>query len=56
MRTSRGSVGAGMKTSPWIILGSTVILMIAVIVFAVQNTHRELNLAAHSPSSESGWS
>jgi len=41
MRTSRGGVGAGMKTSPWIILGSTVILMIAVIVFAVQNTHRE---------------
>jgi hypothetical protein len=30
-----------LKTSPWIILGSTVILLIAVIVFAVQNSHRE---------------
>ncbi len=32
---------AGMKTSPWIILGSTVILLIVVIVLAVQNTNRE---------------
>ena len=31
----------GMQTSPWIVLGSTVILLIAVIVFAVQNSHRE---------------
>lgn len=31
----------GMQTSPWIILGSTVILLIVVIVFAVQNTNRE---------------
>jgi two-component system, NtrC family, sensor histidine kinase HydH len=30
-----------MQTSPWIILGSTVILLIVVIVFAVQNSHRE---------------
>ncbi len=30
-----------MQTSPWIILGSTVILLIVVIVLAVQNTHRE---------------
>ncbi|WP_319405409.1 ATP-binding protein [uncultured Desulfosarcina sp.] len=32
---------SGLQTSPWIILGSTVILLIAVIVFAVQNSHRE---------------
>ncbi|MGD9367712.1 MAG: ATP-binding protein [Desulfobacteraceae bacterium] len=31
----------GMQTSPWIILGSTVILLIVVIVLAVQNTNRE---------------
>jgi len=30
-----------MKTSPWIILGSTIILLAVVIVFAVQNSHRE---------------
>ncbi|HSO20236.1 MAG TPA: ATP-binding protein [Desulfosarcina sp.] len=32
---------SGMQTSPWIILGSTVILLIVVIVFAVQNSQRE---------------
>lgn len=32
---------AGMQTSPWIILGSTIILLIVVIVLAVQNTNRE---------------
>ena len=31
----------GMQTSPWIILGSTVILFIVVIVMAVQNANRE---------------
>ncbi len=31
----------GLRTSPWIILGSTVILLAVVIVMAVQNTHRE---------------
>lgn len=30
-----------MQTSPWIILGSTVILLIVVIVLAVQNTNRQ---------------
>ena len=30
-----------MQTSPWIILGSTVILLIVVIILAVQNTNRE---------------
>ena len=39
-RTQR-SLRAGMQTSPWIILGSTVILLIVVIVFAIQNTNRE---------------
>jgi len=41
MQTSKGSLSTGMKTSPWIILVFTVILMIVVVVFAVQNTHRE---------------
>ena len=30
-----------MRTSPWIILGSTIILLIVVIVFAIQNSNRE---------------
>ena len=41
MRTSTGNVSAGMQTSPWIILGSTIILLVVVIVFAIQNSHRE---------------
>lgn len=40
-RRSRSDLPAGMQTSPWIILGSTVILLIVVIVLAVQNTNRE---------------
>ena len=39
--TSEGSLRAGMKTSPWIILGSTAILLIVVLVLAFQNTNRE---------------
>jgi two-component system, NtrC family, sensor histidine kinase HydH len=35
------NIKTGMQTSPWIILGSTVILLIVVIVLAVQNTNRE---------------
>ncbi len=38
---AQNSLHSGMKTSPWIILGSTVILLIVVIVLAVQNTNRE---------------
>ena len=34
---------SSMQTSPWIILGSTVILLIVVIVLAVQNTDRQKN-------------
>lgn len=41
MRPSKGGVSSGMQTSPWIILGSTVILLFVIIVFAVQNSHRE---------------
>jgi two-component system sensor histidine kinase HydH len=41
MRTSKGNVSSGMQTSPWIILGSTVILLVVIIVFAVQDSHRE---------------
>lgn len=32
---------AGLQTSPWIILGSTFILLVVVIVLAIQNTSRE---------------
>jgi two-component system sensor histidine kinase HydH len=39
--TSEGSLRAGMKTSPWIILGSTAILLIVMVVLAFQNTNRE---------------
>lgn len=35
------NIKTGMQTSPWIILGSTVILLVVVIVLAVQNTNRE---------------
>jgi len=38
---SRDSLRTGMQTSPWIILGSTVILLIVVMVLAIQNTNRE---------------
>jgi two-component system, NtrC family, sensor histidine kinase HydH len=40
-RRNHTSLPTGMQTSPWIILGSTVILLIVVIVLAVQNTNRE---------------
>ncbi len=40
-RHTQSSLYSGMKTSPWIILGSTVILLVVVIVLAVQNTNRE---------------
>ncbi|MEJ2639074.1 MAG: hypothetical protein P8010_05815 [Desulfosarcinaceae bacterium] len=30
-----------MQTSPWIILGSTIILLVVVLVLAFQNTNRE---------------
>jgi two-component system sensor histidine kinase HydH len=40
-RRNRSDLPTGMQTSPWIIIGSTVILLIVVIVFAVQNTNRE---------------
>lgn len=39
--TSKGRIRSGMKTSPWIILGSTAILLIVVLVLAFQNTNRE---------------
>jgi two-component system sensor histidine kinase HydH len=41
MQISQGNVRAGMQTSPWIILGSTAILLIVVLVLAFQNTNRE---------------
>ncbi len=41
MRKSKGNVSTGMQTSPWIILGSTAILLIVVMVLAFQNTNRE---------------
>ncbi|CAB5139674.1 Sensor protein of zinc sigma-54-dependent two-component system [Olavius algarvensis associated proteobacterium Delta 3] len=42
MRTrSPGGPHTGMQLSPWIILGSTIILLIVVMVLAFQNTNRE---------------
>lgn len=41
MRKTNGNVSAGMRTSPWIILGSTTILLVVVLVLAFQNTNRE---------------
>ena len=41
MRKTNGSVSTSMQTSPWIILGSTAILLIVVLVLAFQNTNRE---------------
>ena len=41
MQTSKGGMRKGMQTSPWIILGLTVILLIVVMVLAFQNTNRE---------------
>ena len=41
VKPSQGSLRAGMQTSPWIILGLTVILLIVVMVLAFQNTNRE---------------
>ncbi len=41
VKPSKGSLRAGMQTSPWIILGLTVILLIVVMVLAFQNTNRE---------------
>ena len=35
------SFASGMKTSPWIVLGSTFILLVVVLVMAYQNTNRE---------------
>lgn len=41
MRKTETGIGAGLQPSPWIILGSTGILLVAVLVLAFQNTHRE---------------
>jgi two-component system sensor histidine kinase HydH len=38
---SKGGLRSGMQTSPWIILGSTAILLVVVLVLAFQNTNRE---------------
>jgi two-component system sensor histidine kinase HydH len=37
----KGNIRSGLQTSPWIILGSTTILLIVVMVLAYQNTNRE---------------
>ena len=41
MQKTKKGVSAGLQTSPWIILGSTAILLMVVLVLAFQNTHRE---------------
>ena len=38
---SQHRMSSGMQTSPWIILGSTIILLIVVMVMAFQNTNRQ---------------
>ena len=40
-RKPGGGLHTGMQTSPWIILGSTAILLVVVLVLAFQNTNRE---------------
>lgn len=40
-KKTRTRLHSGMQSSPWIILGSTVILLVVVIVLTVQNTNRE---------------
>jgi two-component system sensor histidine kinase HydH len=37
----RKTLRSGLQTSPWIILGSTAILLVVVLVLAIQNTNRE---------------
>jgi two-component system sensor histidine kinase HydH len=39
--TSKGSFRSERRTSPWMISGSTAILLIVVLVLAFQNTNRE---------------
>ncbi|MDJ0784574.1 MAG: ATP-binding protein [Desulfosarcinaceae bacterium] len=39
--SGRTNTSDGMQTSPWIILGSTAILLVVVMVLAYQNTNRE---------------
>ena len=41
VQPSKSGLRTGMQTSPWIILGLTVILLIVVLVLAFQNTNRE---------------
>ena len=41
VQPSKSGLRTGMQTSPWIILGLTVILLIVVMVLAFQNTNRE---------------
>jgi two-component system, NtrC family, sensor histidine kinase HydH len=41
IRRAPKSLRSGLQTSPWIILGSTAILLIVVLVLTVQNTNRE---------------
>lgn len=41
MTFQKTKIDGGMRTSPWIILGATVILLVAVMVLAVQNIRRD---------------
>ena len=41
MKSQERRTKATLKASPWIIVGSALILMIIVVVLAVQNNHRE---------------
>jgi two-component system sensor histidine kinase HydH len=41
MNFRKSRLNAGMRTSPWIIIGATVILLVIVLVLAVQNIQRD---------------
>ena len=41
LKNTKGGLRTGMQTSPWIIMGLTVILLMVVMVLAIQNTNRE---------------
>ena len=41
MTSKKGKINTGMQTSPWIILGATVILLVVVVTLGIQNARRE---------------
>ena len=41
MTLKKANIGTGMRTSPWVILGATAILVVVVMSLAFQNVQRE---------------